>query len=131
MRMEHPKNTSPDETSGQNCGSGCGLVATERNRYYTGKYMAARDFQDEQAYHRSKMMLHNRALHGWGVVCGLEVERHPDYRHHLDTECARRWVVVHPGFALDCCGPCPSPSTTTSTPTSPRASSRWPASAVR
>jgi len=104
MRMEYSQNSLPDDTSGQSCGSGCGLIATERNRYYTGKYMAARDFQDEQSYHRSKAMLHNRALHGWGIVCGLEVEHHPDHRNHLDTECARGWVVVHPGFALDCCG---------------------------
>jgi hypothetical protein len=104
MRTAYPQEPPPDESAGQNCETGCGLIANERNRYYTGKFMAARDFQDEQSYHRSKAMLHNRALHGWGVVCGLEVERHPDHRQHLDTECARRWVVVHPGFALDCCG---------------------------
>lgn len=85
----------------ENCGCGqgdCGHVAAERNRYFTGKYMAARDFQDEQTYFLSRHRLHNRLLHGWGIVCGLKVTHHPDY------ECARRWVVVHPGVALDCCG---------------------------
>lgn len=76
----------------------CGHIATERNRYFTGKYMAARDFQDEQTYFLSRHRLHNRLLHGWGIVCGLKVTRHPN------PECARRWVVVHPGIALDCCG---------------------------
>jgi hypothetical protein len=76
----------------------CGHIATERNRYFTGKYMAARDFQDEQSYFLSRHRLHNRLLHGWGIVCGLKVTPHPN------PDCARRWVVVHPGIALDCCG---------------------------
>lgn len=82
----------------------CGYIATERNRYFTGKYMAARDFQDEQTYFLSRHRLHNRLLHGWGIVCGLKVTHHPDRRRNPDSECARRWVVVHPGIALDCCG---------------------------
>lgn len=87
------------------CGQGeCGYIAAERNRYFTGKYMAARDFQDEQTYFVSRHRLHNRLLHGWGIVCGLKVTHHPDYRRRPDSECARRWVVVHPGVALDCCG---------------------------
>jgi hypothetical protein len=83
------------------CGAGagqCGHIATERNRYFTGKYMAARDFQDEQTYFLSRHRLHNRLLHGWGIVCGLKVTPHPN------PDCARRWVVIHPGIALDCCG---------------------------
>ncbi|HYH84231.1 MAG TPA: hypothetical protein VEX60_02045 [Pyrinomonadaceae bacterium] len=87
------------------CGQGeCGYIAAERNRYFTGKYMAARDFQDEQTYFLSRHRLHNHLLHGWGIVCGLKVTHHPDYRRNPDSECARRWVVVHPGVALDCCG---------------------------
>src|SRR5947209_3916492 len=76
----------------------CGFVAAERNRYFTGKYMAARDFADEQAYFLSHQRLHNRLLHGWGVVCGLGVTRHPN------PDCGSRWIIVHPGVALDCCG---------------------------
>lgn len=82
----------------------CGHVAMERNRYFTGKFMAARDFQDEQTYFLSRHRLHNRLLHGWGIVCGLKVTHHPDHRRNPDSACARRWVVVHPGIALDCCG---------------------------
>lgn len=82
----------------------CGHIATERNRFFTGKYMAARDFQDEQSYFLSRHRMHNRLLHGWGIVCGLKVTYHPDHAHNPKSECASRWVVVHPGIALDCCG---------------------------
>jgi hypothetical protein len=78
--------------------SGCCPIAFERNRYFTGKYMAARDFLGEQEYFLSRHRLHNRVLHGWGVVCGLRVVPHPD------KDCSKRWVVVKPGIALDCCG---------------------------
>jgi hypothetical protein len=80
------------------CTTACGHVATERNRYFTGKYMAARDFQAEQEYFLSRHRLHNRVLHGWGIVCGLRVVPHPD------PQCRGRWVVVRAGVALDCCG---------------------------
>src|SRR5262249_52438610 len=76
----------------------CGEIASQRLRYFTGRYMTARDFRDEQAYHRSHRYLHNRMLHGWGVVCGLHV--HP----HKDPECAKDHVRVDCGFAMDCCG---------------------------
>ena len=76
----------------------CDAIVTERNRYFTGKYMTARDFEDEQAYFRSRHQLHNRILHGWGVVCGLRVLPHPN------KECASRWVVIRAGIAIDCCG---------------------------
>jgi hypothetical protein len=76
----------------------CGFIATERNRYFTGKYMTARDFRDEQKYFLSRHRLHNRLLHGWGIVCGLRVVPHPD------PDCVKRWVVVRAGIAIDCCG---------------------------
>jgi hypothetical protein len=78
--------------------SECGAIAFERNRYFTGKYMAARDFLGEQDYFLTRHRLHNRVLHGWGVVCGLRVVAHPD------DQCRKRWVVVKAGIALDCCG---------------------------
>src|SRR5262249_55744294 len=89
MRTERPQ---------EPCATGCGYIATERNRYFTGKYMTARDFSGEQEYFLSRHRLHNRVLHGWGIVCGLRVVRHPD------PGCAHRWVVVRAGIALDCCG---------------------------
>jgi hypothetical protein len=86
--VEHP---APPEACG------CGSVATERNHFFTGKLMTARDFSGEQEYFLSRHRLHNRLLHGWGIVCGLQVERHPN------ADCAN-WVAVTPGVAIDCCG---------------------------
>ena len=48
-----------------------------------------------QAYGIAKQKLHNRYLHGCGIVCGLEV---------TCNDCDSEWVTVHPGLALDCCG---------------------------
>ncbi len=80
------------------CGCGCGSTVLERNRYFTGKYMTVRDFAGEQEYFLSRHREHNRLLHGWGVVCGLRVLPHPN------PECARRWVIVRAGVAIDCKG---------------------------
>ena len=64
----------------------------ERARFFTGRVLASDDLQREQDYHRDKARLHNRFLHGWGVVAGLSVS--------VD----RGAVVVAPGLALDCAG---------------------------
>ena len=76
----------------------CHGIITKRNRYFTGKYMTERDFSHEQNYFLSRHQLHNRLMHGSGVVCGLEVYEHPD------PNCKDRWVVVKAGIAIDCCG---------------------------
>ncbi len=47
--------------------------AGERNRYFYGKLMTVRDFEDEQTYFNDKRRLTNRMLHGAGVVAGLGV----------------------------------------------------------
>lgn len=96
MANQSPPNPAAIKT--EPCASGCSTIAVERNRYYTGRYMAARDFSDEQAYYTDHRHLHNRLLHGWGVVCGLEVDP------HTAPECAKGWVVIRAGMALDCCG---------------------------
>lgn len=75
-----------------------GGAVLERNRYFTGKLMAARDFNQERDYFLDRHRLHNRLLHGWGVVAGLDV------RPHHDPDCRDRYVVVEPGVALDCHG---------------------------
>jgi len=68
------------------------LRQLERPHFFTGKLLIAEDLQREQDYHRNKVRLHNRFLHGWGVVAGLRVS--------LDKGA----VVVAPGLALDCAG---------------------------
>src|SRR5437660_12424536 len=82
----------------RDCDDGCGEPATQRLRYFTGRHMTARDFRDEQSYHRTHRLLDNRMLHGWGVVCGLHVGQHPV------ESCRSDRVKVSCGFALDCCG---------------------------
>jgi hypothetical protein len=74
-----------------------GQISTERNRYYTGKYMVARDFQDEQFFFLSRHQLHLRLFHGTGVVCGLKILEHPN------PNCSD-YVIVTPGIAIDCYG---------------------------
>lgn len=80
------------------CQAGCTDIVGERNRYYTGRYLAARDFSAEQEFMLSKQRTHNRMLHGWGIVCGLEV------KHHTQADCHKRWVTISAGYAIDCCG---------------------------
>lgn len=76
----------------------CGFDAFVRNHYFTGKMMGAAEFATETLYHSDKMRHHNLRLHGTGTVCGLRVHQHPS------PDCRRRYVVVEPGSALDCCG---------------------------
>jgi hypothetical protein len=55
----------------QNCTTyGAGM---ERVRYFSRQLITADDMLAEQQYFRQKLRRHNRFLHGWGVVCGLEV----------------------------------------------------------
>jgi hypothetical protein len=44
-----------------------------RLRYSYGQLLGVADFQAEQDFHRDKARLHNRCLHGYGVICGLLV----------------------------------------------------------
>ena len=74
----------------------CDVPGFCRNHYYRGKLLTERDFSDEQRYGIDKMRLHLRALHGWGVVCGLVVEPHPN--------CPDLRLVVSAGLAIDDCG---------------------------
>jgi hypothetical protein len=70
------------------------LVCTERPRYFAGQLLTEAELNSEQTYVLAKNRLHNRFLHGVGVVCGLEVVCH---------ECDG-WVTVQPGYAIDPCG---------------------------
>jgi hypothetical protein len=46
----------------------------ERVRYFPRQLIGADDLTQEQLYHRQKLRNHNRFLHGWGVVCGCDVQ---------------------------------------------------------
>ena len=67
-----------------------GLVSMERVRYFARQLITPDDLTQEQEYFRAKLRRHNRLLHGWGVVCGLEVK-----------PAATEWsVTIEPGYAL-------------------------------
>jgi hypothetical protein len=60
--------------------SGCGQseqVRLERVNYFPRQLLTADDMIADQDYFRERMRRHNRFLHGWGVVCGLEVTAAP------------------------------------------------------
>jgi hypothetical protein len=69
-------------------------MPAERPRYFAGQLLAEDDLRSEQDYVLLKNRLHNRYLHGWGVVCGLE----------LGCGDCPGYVTVRPGYALDPCG---------------------------
>lgn len=71
-------------------------VPLKRNRYFTGKLLNAADFQLEQDYILEKHRLHNRMLHGWGIVEGLGVS--------VDGSKSGWRITVERGYAIDCCG---------------------------
>ena len=77
------------------CSTACEIPAFRRSYFYSGKLLTEHDLVREQRYAIDKLRLHYTALHGWGVVCGLKVEPHP--------QCADRFVVTA-GFAVDDCG---------------------------
>jgi hypothetical protein len=63
----------------------------DRPRYFEGRLLTADDLRAEQEYLLDRLRAHNR-LHGWGTVCGLEVE---------PTRPPSASIVVEPGLALD------------------------------
>src|SRR5262245_22963321 len=73
----------------------CKASGFARPRFFAGQLLTEEDLQDLTGYVVAKNRLHNRFLVGAGVVCGLDVEKHP---------CHPRKVNVGAGYALDCCG---------------------------
>lgn len=58
----------------------------------------------ERLCDRNDLRFHNRHLHGWGIVCGLEVNCGPDSKQGNNGQAKRRHVTVKPGYAIDCKG---------------------------
>jgi len=67
------------------------LTSFSHPRYFYGQRLDVRHFEGEQDYFKRKLWLLNRLVHGYGVVCGLDVQPSDD----------RKGVVVMPGVALD------------------------------
>jgi len=91
-----PPSTTNAKTS--ECGScACltcgGLECLCRPRFFAGQLLTDETLNQLEHYIVEKNKLHNRYLHGWGVVCGLEVVCNP-----CDA------VTVRGGYALSPCG---------------------------
>lgn len=75
--------------------STCGMLECVcRPRFFAGQVLTADDLNRLDAYIRAKHRLHNRQLHGFGVVNGLEVTCNP----------CGDGVSVSCGYALSPCG---------------------------
>ena len=75
--------------------STCGMLECLcRPRFFPGQILTADDLNRLDGYIRGKNRLHNRQLHGWGVVNGLEVTCNP----------CGAGVAVGCGYALSPCG---------------------------
>lgn len=85
---------APCGCGGAQCDS-CQGHGIARPSFFAGQLLTEDDLQLLADYVGHKNRLHNRHLFGAGVVCGLEVTCHP---------CGEGRVIVHPGYALDCCG---------------------------
>jgi hypothetical protein len=72
------------------------MPTLRRVNYFEGRLLSADDFRAEQAYHREKARLHNRRLHGCGVVSGLTVS--------LAGGASRPAITVKPGVGIDAAG---------------------------
>lgn len=106
-KPEKPKGSRGRDQQPCGCGDhGCGdLPELARLRYFHGQPLSALDLRREQSYHRDRARLHNRLLHGWGIVCGLEITvPQPRPTADCDDGHAGPEVVVMPGAALDCRG---------------------------
>lgn len=66
-------------------------MSVKRLNYFYGQFLKEKDFKDEQNYHMEALMMHNRNLHSWGIVSGLDVKFAADKTH----------VIVEEGMAID------------------------------
>jgi hypothetical protein len=62
----------------------------KRPNYFTTQFLQETDFQDEQEYHIRLRCANNQAIHGWGIIKGLDISRTGD-----------REISVTPGMAID------------------------------
>lgn len=90
--MRHPLPADPSCQPCPDCG---GLECLCRPRFFAGQLLSEQDLNRLDHYIIEKHKLHNRHLHGSGVVCGLEVKCSP---------CDTGMVTVTAGYALSPCG---------------------------
>lgn len=82
-------------TAARRCTACGGLECLCRPRFFAGQLLTEEDLNRLDHYIVAKNKLHNRYLHGWGVVCGLDVRC---------DGCDSGSVLVTQGYALSPCG---------------------------
>jgi hypothetical protein len=82
----------------------CDRNVAERPRYYARQLITSDDLTLEQDYFRNRMRLHNRLLHGWGVVCGAQVCLVPKTNGNGNGQFEPWLVYVKTGYILSPCG---------------------------
>ncbi|MCC7052825.1 MAG: hypothetical protein IT355_06120 [Gemmatimonadaceae bacterium] len=82
-------------TTARRCTACGGLECLCRPRFFAGQLLTEEDLNRLDHYIVAKHKLHNRYLHGWGVVCGLDVQC---------DGCDSGSVIVRQGYALSPCG---------------------------
>lgn len=88
------ENCEPPARARTPCCPDCGaLECLCRPRFFAGQLLSEQDLNRLDQYIKNKNRLHNRSLHGWGVVNGLLVVCDP---------CGE--VTVTQGYAVDPCG---------------------------
>lgn len=71
-----------------------------RLRYFNGFFLQDSDFIEEQNYHRRMRYLHNRWLHNWGIVQGLQVTEGPGSKQVTVSSGAALLKIVESGEEL-------------------------------
>jgi hypothetical protein len=79
------------------CICDCSDGSLQRVRYFSRQLLDANDLTDDQVYHRAKQRMHNRLLHGWGIVCGLDVTANPTTPAPLNIQIAVGYALSPQG----------------------------------
>lgn len=72
-------------------------MSIKRLRYFSGQFLKAEDFTDEQGYHRDMRRRHNAKLHTYGVVEGLEVSA---TAVEYEVEISNGWAIDVDGHEI-------------------------------
>ena len=71
-------NAKADQACTQSHEACASLPELVRMNYFHGQLIGDRDLRTEQDYFRARLRHANRCLHGYGVLCGLELEAVPE-----------------------------------------------------
>jgi hypothetical protein len=93
-RTLHPRGGASQKTTPVACPECGGLQCLCRPRWASGDALTAEALNQLVLYIKESNRMHNRYLHDWGTVYGLEVVCHPC----MDS------VIVRPGYAISQCG---------------------------